>query len=280
MRKEATKILVILNSLVRYMHGGAHGQFAALPLNLCSEGQVADYVVTGFWSRRAHDEGAKQSKTSLIEGASSDASKLLPSSHWKLSNNSCFVHFCASETIDSLEFFTEPEVPADKVLVGDFTSTLLSRPVDVSKYGVIYASGGKNLGPSGMVAVIVRKDLLNRVQPRCPSILSWKAHAESVPIPSIYNTPPVINLWLHELTLANYEEEGGMEVLARSVQRRKALVYSAIDGSDFYHMPVHKDHRSAMSISMTIVYKGERRKDLEKAFVEESASQGMIQVSF
>jgi phosphoserine aminotransferase len=118
---------------ILYMHGGAHGQFAALPLNLCSENQVADYVVTGFWSQRAHDEGSKQAKTSVIKGVSADGTSLLPSSEWKISNNSCFVHFCASETIDSFEFFSEPSVSPGTVLVGDFTSTLLSRPVDVSK---------------------------------------------------------------------------------------------------------------------------------------------------
>lgn len=146
------------------------------------------------------------------------------------------------------------------------------------RYGVIYASGGKNLGPSGFVTVIVRRDLLARAQPRCPSILSWKAHAETKPIPNIYNTPPVINLWLHELTLAHYEKLGGMAVLAPTVQRRKDLVYGAIDGSGFYHMPVSRECRSAMSVSMTIVLNGKRREDLEKLFVEESTKQGMIQL--
>lgn len=115
------------------MHGGAHGQFAALPLNLCSDSQTADYVVTGFWSQRAHDEGAKQAKTSVIKGVAADGISLVPSSQWTVSPNSCFVHFCASETIDSFEFFSEPVVGPNVVLVGDFTSTLLSRPVDVSK---------------------------------------------------------------------------------------------------------------------------------------------------
>jgi phosphoserine aminotransferase len=197
------------------MHGGAHGQFAALPLNLCSESQVADYVVTGFWSQRAHDEGAKQTNTSIITGVLPNTTSLAPSASWTVSPNSCFVHFCVSETIDSYEFFSEPSVPAGTVLVGDFTSTLLSRSVDISKYGVVYASGGKNLGPSGFVVVIVRRDLLSRASPRCPSILSWKAHAESKPIPSIYNTPPVINLWLHDLTLGHYESIGGMQVMNR-----------------------------------------------------------------
>ncbi len=169
---------------VLYMHGGAHGQFAALPLNLCREGQVADYVVTGFWSQRAHDEGAKQTRAVTIPGVSGDGTSLVSPAPWRLSNGSCFVHFCASETIDSFEFFSEPDVADKSVpLVGDFTSTILSRRIDVSRYGVIYASGGKNLGPAGFVMVIVRRDLLDRSRPNCPSILNWKAHAETKPIP-------------------------------------------------------------------------------------------------
>ncbi len=134
---------------VLYLHGGAHGQFAALPLNLCEPGQVADYVETGFWSKRAHDEGAKQGPATLFRGVAPDGVSLVTPAEWKISNNSCFVHFCASETIDSFEFFSEPEISNTKVpLVGDFTSTILSRRIDIGKYGVIYASGGKNLGPS------------------------------------------------------------------------------------------------------------------------------------
>ena len=266
---------------VLFMQGGAHGQFAALPLNLCSPGQTGDFVRTGFWSNRARDEAARHAAvaTNLIEGVTADGKSLRPASQWNISSNSCFVHFCASETIDSLEYFEEPVLSRPEVpLVGDFTSTLLSRPVDVAKYGVIYASGGKNLGPAGFVLVIVRRDLLSRVSSACPSVLSWKAHAETKPIPSLFNTPPVLALWLHELTTAYYESLGGMPVLAASVNRRKELVYGEIDGSDFYVMPVNKAHRSAMSISFTIAVKGVRRPDLEKKFVDESASQGLIQL--
>jgi phosphoserine aminotransferase len=134
---------------VLYLHGGAHGQFAALPLNLCEPGQMADYVNTGFWSKRAHDEAARQGPATLVNGVASDGVSLVPPSSWAISNNSCFVHFCASETIDSFEFFSEPDISKPSVpLVGDFTSTILSRRIDISKYGVIYAAGGKNLGPS------------------------------------------------------------------------------------------------------------------------------------
>lgn len=126
---------------------------------------------------------------------------LLPSKAWNVPTESCFVHICASETIDGVEYLQDDLVTPNKniPLVGDFTSTLLSRRVDVSKYGVIYASGGKNLGPSGFVTVIVRRDLLNKAQKRTPSILDWTAHAQTQPIPSIYNTPAVWNIYMHQL---------------------------------------------------------------------------------
>jgi phosphoserine aminotransferase len=184
---------------VLYMHGGAHGQFAAVPLNLCGPEQTGTYITTGFWSNRAADEGAKQIAVRKISGLRNGA--LLASDEWKVPADSCFVHFCASETIDGVEYLRDDlTTPHGIPLVGDFTSTLLSRRVDISKYGVIYASGGKNLGPSGFVAVIVRKDLLQKAQKRTPAILDWTAHAQTQPIPSIYNTPAVWNIYMHQLS--------------------------------------------------------------------------------
>ena len=167
----------------------------------------------------------------------------------------------------------------DIPLVGDFTSTLLSRPVDISKYGVIYASGGKNLGPSGFVAVIIRRSLLDRAQKNTPSILSWKTHASSLPIPSIYNTPAVWNLYMHQLVLKHYEEDlGGLEAIHKNVLRRAASVYDMAAMSNFYVTPVAKPYQSVMSIPLTISVNGTRRKDLEVKFIADSTRAGLTQL--
>lgn len=276
------------NYHVIYMQGGAHLQFAAIPMNLLSRpgsDGTADYVVTGYWSERAMNEAAKQAPDNALRkvaGATEDGTAFKPPSTWGVNPNASYVHICASETIDGLEFVEEPEVPEGVPLVADFTSTLLSRRVDISKYGVIYASGGKNLGPSGFALVIVRDDLIGESlgSPSTPAVMSWYLHSLRKPIPSIYHTPPVYNLYLHSLVLRHQLKNGGMAAYEQRAITRASKVYAAVDTSNgFYVTKVsNKDHRSRMNVAMTIRTGGKRRQDLEKAFVEEASAQGMLQL--
>lgn len=284
---------------ILYMQGGAHGQFAAIPLNLCSPNSgPAVYVVTGHWSQRALDEGRRFHTAVSINGTRDSNSALVHPSQWSIPANACYVHMCASETIDGLEYMTDPTLttsseekkqekeqsefvePPRPYLVADFTSTLLSRPVDFSRYAVVYASGGKNLGPAGLVAVIVHRGLLSSSttsRQDIPSVLNWGAHYRTQPIGSIYNTPPVWSIYMHGLMMQHYQQIGGMPQLHKRALRRAATVYNLIDGA-FYRNPVEEPYRSRMSIPFTIYRRGERSTDLEKLFVSTATSQGLIQL--
>lgn len=188
---ESLRVLLDIpaNYHVLFMQGGAHGQFAALPLNLLNGRASADYVNTGFWGERAAAEASKFCNVRLAyDGRADDYARIPPASEWDISPESAYVHICANETIHGLEFLEDPQLPeGSPPLVADFTSTLLSRPVDVARYGVIYASSGKNLGPAGVTVVIIRDDLLGGEAKECPSVLSYAKMAHSKPIASLYN---------------------------------------------------------------------------------------------
>jgi len=260
---------------ILYMHGGAHGFFSGVPLNLCSADSEGVYVVTGYWSQRASDEGERHLKNVTRFSGVKDR-KMDHSWEKKIPKKACFVHICASETIDGYEFFEEPNT-GDVPLVGDFTSTLLSREVDISKYAAIYASGGKNLGPAGFALLIVRNSLLERKKERkVPSILDWSLFAKSTPIKSIYNTPPTWNIYMHGIVMELLENKGGMKSITQRVKDRAAKIYS-LTGT-YYVNEVDSSCRSAMSIPMTIGKGANRRTDLEKKFVKEAEEHGMIQL--
>ena len=166
--------------------------------------------------------------------------------------------------------------------MGDFTSTLLSRPVNISRYAAIYASGGKNLGPSGFVVVIVKKDLIGpeAASPRTPSVLNWHLHAASQPIPSIYNTPPVLPIYLHSLVLADLKARGGLDAVKERVERRARLIFHEVDISEgYYIMKVQdNDHRSRMNVPLVIGDGAARRRDLEEKFVRDATAKDMHQL--
>merc|ERR1712003_150136 len=231
------------NYHVLLMQGGAHGQFAAVPLNLLGNKKKAAYVDGGFWSQRAKNEAEKYCEVELIEPfyTNKDNKLVYPEpTSWKIDPEWAYIHICANETINGLEFLKDPSVGTlDVPIVGDFTSTLLSRPVDVSKYGVIYASGGKNLGPSGHVVVIVHDKLLGRELKTCPSILSYSKAATSVPIANIYYTPNVFAAHALNFVLSEVSHHGGLQTCKENTSRKAYKIYKAIDQSDgFYANPV------------------------------------------
>merc|ERR1719320_1349616 len=268
------------NFRVLLFQGGAHGQFAAVPMNLLEQRKRASYVITGYWSQRAADEGKKYADVHIAATSEGQKFRSLPEEPWNIAEDSAYVHFCANETIHGCEYLTEPAgVPADVPLVGDFTSTLLSREIDWSKYGAIYASGGKNLGPAGVCATIVREDLLDRqIFYGCPSVLDWAKMNASVPIPNIYNTPPTFLVYMTALNLEFIKENGGVEGLQQRAKARAHRLYDIIDGSnEFYWNGNTKSQRSLMNVCMRIG--GEKgNPELEKLFTKESTEAGMLQL--
>lgn len=275
---------------VLLMHGGGHAMFAAVPLNLAGElGAPADFIGDGFWSKRAAAEAAKYCTVRHTAATSPNGDVAYPDvSKWEFTPGSRYVHMTANETINGLEFHHDPALPAGSPpLVADFTSTLLSRPVDFTKYGVVYASTGKNLGPSGLVVAVVRKDLLQGdgrtgtgstgdgivgELPVCPGIMSFRAAARKAPIANLWNTPNVFGVRALQLVLEDCKAKGGVEEMRQRARRRAGAFYEVIDSSDgFYTNDVEPEWRSLMTIPLRI-RGGDRA--LEDKFVRESTEAG------
>eukprot|EP00178_Gracilaria_changii_P000019 TRINITY_DN0_c1_g5_i2.p1 TRINITY_DN0_c1_g5~~TRINITY_DN0_c1_g5_i2.p1 ORF type:complete len:426 (-),score=100.55 TRINITY_DN0_c1_g5_i2:728-1897(-) len=267
------------NYHILFLQGGAHGQFAAVALNLLGDKSSADYVNTGYWSQRAMSEASKYCTVRMAyDGAKDSYQRIAPVSEWDISADSAYVHICANETIHGLEFVEDPTLPPDApVLVGDFTSTLLSRRINVSKYGCIYASGGKNLGPAGVVVVIVRHDLLNRQLRTCPSVLSYSVMANSKPIASIYNTPPTFLIYMVDLVLRDNLNNGGLLALEQRAIERSRRIYDVIEESNgFYTLKCgDEQHRSRMNVPFRV---GRGSVELEELFCAEGAQRGLLQL--
>lgn len=270
------------NYHILFMQGGAHGQFAAIAMNLLGEKTTADYVLTGYWSQRAATEAAKYCNVrNAYNGAEDGFSHIPPVDKWDISPDSAYVHICANETIHGLEFLEDPCLPTGSPpLVGDFTSTLLSRRIDVSKYGCIYASGGKNLGPAGVTVVIVREDLVGKESPICPAVLSYAKMAGSKPIPSIYNTPPTFLIYMVDLVLLDNMNSGGIGVMEERAKNRSAQVYDIVDESGGFYKAKCSDlaHRSRMNVPFRIGIGSEGNKDLEELFCLEAEKRGLLQL--
>lgn len=252
---------------VLFLQGGASTQFAAVPLNLLPEDGCADYINTGQWSKKAIAEGKRFGAINVAASAEDTSFSTIPAREtWQLSTDAAYLHYTPNETIGGVEFHWVPEAPAP--LVADMSSTILSRPLDVSRFGVIYAGAQKNIGPAGLTLVIVRRELLGRSRPACPTMLDWKTAADS---DSMYNTPPTFALYLAGLVFAWLKELGGLEAMA-AINRRKAdKLYAAIDGSTFYANPVELPSRSLMNVPFTLADAA-----LDKVFLQEAEAAGLL----
>lgn len=264
---------------VLFQHGGAHGQFAAVPLNLACGGATGAYVRAGFWGERARQEAARFIETTVAADASDEGGvRSPPVSRWQVGDGAAYVHVCANETIQGIELLADPDWPADRPpLVADFTSTLLSRPVDVDRYGVIYASSGKNLGPSGVAVVIARRDLIERgAQRATPSILDWGLAARSQPIGSLHNTPATFAIHLLSLVLDDLRARGGVEAMARRAAHHAGRLYELIDGSGgVYHNGIDPAARSRMNVPFRVLGGDPAA---EARFTREAEERGLLQV--
>ena len=254
---------------VLFLSGGATTQQALIPLNLAAPGQAADYVVTGHWGKTAIKQAHPYVSANVAADGEAGGFRDIPArADWRLSDDAAYVHVTANETIHGVEFRDTPDV-GDVPLIADFSSSIASEPVDVSRYAMIYAGAQKNLGPVGVSAVIVRRELLERSgQPRAP-IFEYARHAQSG---SMLNTPPTFNWYLAGLVFKWMLAEGGVEEFARRNQRKADALYAAIDGSGgFYRNEVAPAVRSRMNVPFFLHDDG-----LDKAFLAEAKEAGLI----
>jgi len=252
---------------VLMMQGGASLVFAGLPLNLTARADAVDYVVTGSWSKKAAQEAGKFCDTvNVVQG---DNKSIPDPASWALTPGSKYVHLCDNETIQGVEFQGAPDV-GGRTLCADVSSNFLSRPIDVSKYGVIYGGVQKNIGPAGLALVIVRDDLLGSPRADCPAMLDFSTLAEAR---SLYNTPNCWNIYMCGLVFRKLLDMGGLEAVARANAEKCAVVYGAIaESKGFYDCPVDEAVRSRMNVPFTIPSDAE----LEKAFISESTAAGLV----
>uniref|UniRef100_A0A7N0UG43 Phosphoserine aminotransferase n=1 Tax=Kalanchoe fedtschenkoi TaxID=63787 RepID=A0A7N0UG43_KALFE len=258
---------------VLFLQGGATTQFAAIPLNLCKPGDEVDYVVTGSWGDKAFKEAQKYCKPKVIWTGKSDKYTKIPAFE-DLDQNARakYLHICANETIHGVEFKNYPTVRnPDGILIADMSSNFCSKPVDVSKFGVIYAGAQKNVGPSGVTIVIIRKDLLGNAQDITPVMLDYKIHADNN---SLYNTPPCYGIYMCGLVFDDLLRQGGLKEVEKKNVKKAQLLYDAIDYSNgFYRCPVEKSVRSLMNVPFTL-----EKSELEAEFVKEAAKEKMVQL--
>jgi phosphoserine aminotransferase len=234
---------------VLFLQGGATSQFAMVPMNLLRGRTQADYVNTGAWSKKAIGEAKRYCSVNVA--ASSEATKFTtvpPQDTWKLDPAAAYVHYTPNETIGGVEFGWIP-VTGEVPLVADMSSTILSRPVDVSRFGLIYAGAQKNIGPAGLTVVIVRKDLVGETLAGTPSMFDYQQHADNG---SMLNTPPTYAWYLAGLVFQWLKKQGGLEAMADINQRKADKLYAAIDASDFYQCPVDVESRSWMNVPFTL----------------------------
>ena len=255
------------NYRVLFLAGGATLQFASVPLNLAPEGATVDYVITGSWGKKAAEEAARYATVNIAADAESTRYTDIPDpKSWRVSKDAAYLHYTPNETIVGVEFHWIPEVSAAP-LVADMSSTLLSRPVDVSRFGIIYAGAQKNIGVAGVALVIVRDDLLGRARRITPGVINYQTMAES---DSMWNTPATFSWYVAALVFEWLKEQGGLKAMALRNHRKAAKLYAAIDASGFYANPVDRRCRSWMNVPFTL-----HDAALDKAFLAEAFDAGL-----
>jgi len=257
------------NYKVLFLQGGAIAENAVIPMNLLNGGE-ADYVVTGSWSKRSVEDAGAYGKINVVASSEADNFTHVPAySSWKLNKNAQYLHICTNETINGVEFDGLPdsgEVP----IVADMSSHILSRPIDVSKYGVIYGGAQKNIGPAGLCIVIVREDLLGKASPLTPAVFNWKTQAENQ---SMINTPPTYSIYIAGLVFEWLLEQGGVAAIEKVNIAKANLLYDYIDSTDFYVNKVAVANRSRMNIPFFL-----KDESLNDAFLKGAEANGLLQL--
>ena len=256
------------NYKVLFLQGGASSQFAAIPLNLLRGKDSADYVNTGAWSKKAIAEANRYCSVNTVSSTEDTRfTTVRPYDSWDINPDAAYLHYTPNETIAGVEFPFIPDT-GDIPLIADMSSNILSRPMDVSKFGMIYAGAQKNIGPAGLTIVIIREDLVGHAMDVCPAMLNYDIHGSN---DSMYNTPPTYAWYLAGLVFKWIKQKGGLEGIAEINQRKAAKLYDAIDHSDFYSNPVDKDCRSSMNIPFIL-----GNSELDGTFLEEASARGLV----
>jgi phosphoserine aminotransferase len=258
------------NYKVLFLQGGAIGENAIVPMNLLGGKTGIDFVNTGEWSKKSIKEAKKYAKVNVAASAEDKNFTYVPArSTWQLDPNAAYVHICTNETIGGVEYQWTPDT-GDVPLVADMSSHILSRPVDVARYGVIYGGAQKNIGPAGLTIVIVRDDLLDRALPITPSAFHWKEQAEAE---SMLNTPPTYAIYIAGLVFEWLLNRGGVEAAERDNIAKAKLLYDYLDQSPFYGNPVQVADRSRMNVPFTLADAA-----LDEAFLKGAQKRGMVQL--
>jgi phosphoserine aminotransferase len=237
------------NYKVLFLQGGATLQFGMVPVNLLRGKKAADYIHTGEWAKKAIKEAKTFCSVNVAASSEDAAFTYVPEqSKWKLDPQAAYVHITSNETIGGVEYHWVPDT-GTVPLVADMSSNMLSRPVDVSKYGLIYAGAQKNVGPAGLTIVIVREDLLGQMLPGMPSMLDFKVHADAG---SMSNTPPTYAIYIAGLVFQLLKRQGGLAQIEKLNIAKSRLLYDFLEGSRFFRSPVRKQDRSRMNVPFTL----------------------------
>ncbi|HZP67877.1 MAG TPA: 3-phosphoserine/phosphohydroxythreonine transaminase [Rudaea sp.] len=263
-----TLLAIPPNYKVLFLQGGATQHFAQIPMNIARRDQAVDYVVTGHWGEKAAKEAKPLAQVRIAaNGAEGNFTAIPPRASWQLDSKAAYVHYTPNETIHGVEFQSIPDV-GDVPLVADMSSDILSRPIDVSKFGIIYAGAQKNIGASGLVVLIVREDLLARCPKDIPKIFNYAEHAANE---SMLNTPNTFGWYLAGLVFEWLIAQGGLAAMAERNRAKADLLYGYIDQSDFYKNPVEKSARSWMNVPFTLP-----REELDAPFLKEAEAAGLM----
>jgi phosphoserine aminotransferase len=256
------------NYKVLFCQGGARAQFSAVPLNLLGQAKKATYIDAGYWAESAIREAKKYCEVDVFDAKVENSGLLAvkPAKGWQIDAESAYVHFCPNETIDGIEINDLPET--DIPIVADMSSNILSKTIDVSRYGVIYAGAQKNIGPAGICIAIVRDDLLDFAHQMLPSVLNYKVLAEN---DSMFNTPPTFAWYLSGLVFKWLKAQGGVKAMELINREKSQLLYGCIEQSSFYQSRIHPDNRSRMNVPFQLV-----RSDLDNLFLEQAQAKGLV----
>ena len=252
---------------ILFLQGGASLQFAMVPMNFLSLDASADYLVTGSWGKKAVKEAQKFGHVDMAANMADGGFTRVPNQdELQLNPKATYVHITSNETIEGVEFKTEPEI-CEVPLVADMSSNILSKPITVEKYGLIYAGAQKNMGPSGVTVVIMREDLLPRVREGLSTMLDYNTHAKNR---SLYNTPNTWGIYILNLVCRWLKNKGGLVAMQQENEAKAKLIYDTIDRTDFYHGHADADARSVMNVTFRLP-----SEDLEKKFATEATAQGL-----
>ena len=265
-----TLLAIPANYKVLFLQGGAIGENAIIPMNLLGSRSVADYVNTGEWSKKSIKEARKYCTVNVAASSEDQKFTCVPAqASWKLSPDPAYVHVCTNETIAGVEYQWTPDT-GEVPLVADMSSHILSRVMDVSKFGVIYGGAQKNIGPAGLTLIIVRDDLLDRALPITPSAFHWKEQAEA---DSMLNTPPTYAIYIAGLVFEWLLAAGGLAAIERRNVAKANLLYDYLDGTAFYRNAVRPDDRSRMNVTFRL-----HDESLDSPFLDGAVQNGMVQL--